>query len=151
MDHEYGVIAGSPEFTKLSSQFAYGADSVPLKENRICAVQSLSGTGSLALLVQFIKKYSKCTDAYLPSPTWGNHFNIFRSAGLTTSTYRYLDTKKFALDVNQTVEDINKAKQGSIFMFHACAHNPTGFDPSHDEWKQISKAIAEKNHIVNSS
>ena len=27
-------------------------------------------------------------------------------------------------------QDINAAPKGSIFLLHACAHNPTGVDPS---------------------
>jgi aspartate aminotransferase len=28
-----------------------------------------------------------------------------------------------------------------------CAHNPTGVDPTQDQWKQISAAMKEKNHF----
>lgn len=33
------MIAGVPEFTKLSLAFAYGKDSAALKENRVAGVQ----------------------------------------------------------------------------------------------------------------
>ena len=38
------------------------------------------------------------------------------------------------------MEDIKAAPDGSIFMLHACAHNPTGVDPTMDQWKEISAA-----------
>lgn len=28
-----------------------------------------------------------------------------------------------------------------------CAHNPTGVDPTRDQWKQIADLIEEKNHL----
>ncbi len=35
-----------------------------------------------------------------------------------------------------------------MFLFHACAHNPTGVDPTLDQWKQLSKLCKEKDHFV---
>ena len=34
---------------------------------------------------------------------------------------------------------------GSCILLHACAHNPTGMDPSLDQWKEMSKVAMEKN------
>ena len=33
-------------------------------------------------------------------------------------------------------------------MLHACAHNPTGVDPTKDQWKEISEACKVQNHFV---
>jgi aspartate/tyrosine/aromatic aminotransferase len=30
--------------------------------------------------------------------------------------------------------DIKAAPKGSVFMLHGCAHNPTGVDPTIDQW-----------------
>jgi aspartate aminotransferase len=40
------------------------------------------------------------------------------------------------------------AKDGSVFMFHACAHNPTGVDPTIEQWKEISALCKTKGHSV---
>jgi aspartate aminotransferase len=39
------------------------------------------------------------------------------------------------------------APNGSIFVLHACAHNPTGVDPTEDQWKKIASVIREKGHF----
>ena len=36
------------------------------------------------------------------------------------------------------------APNGSVIVLHACAHNPTGVDPSKDEWQQIANVIQVK-------
>ena len=46
------------------------------------------------------------------------------------------------------MEDINKAPNGSVFLIHACAHNPTGCDPSKAQWDALSKAFKAKNHVL---
>ena len=33
---------------------------------------------------------------------------------------------------------------GSIVLLHACAHNPTGVDPTVEQWKEISDIVKEK-------
>ncbi|CAG8809204.1 3124_t:CDS:2, partial [Racocetra fulgida] len=33
------------------------------------------------------------------------------------------------------------------FLMHACAHNPTGVDPTPEQWDQISKLIKERGHF----
>ncbi|RRT39058.1 hypothetical protein B296_00055392 [Ensete ventricosum] len=35
------------------------------------------------------------------------------------------------------LEDLSMAPHGAIVLLHACAHNPTGVDPTLDQWEQI--------------
>lgn len=35
------------------------------------------------------------------------------------------------------IEDLEKAERGTIVLLHACAHNPTGVDPTPEQWQQI--------------
>jgi aspartate aminotransferase len=43
------------------------------------------------------------------------------------------------------VSDLKKIPDESVVLFHACAHNPTGVDPSKEQWKELSKLCKEKN------
>lgn len=36
---------------------------------------------------------------------------------------------------------------GSLILLHACAHNPTGVDPSPDQWQAMSEAIKAKGAL----
>jgi len=42
---------------------------------------------------------------------------------------------------------ISSAPEGSIILLHACAHNPTGVDPTRDQWKKIAEAVRSKSHF----
>lgn len=33
---------------------------------------------------------------------------------------------------------LETAEPNSVVILHACAHNPTGFDPSKDQWREIA-------------
>ena len=42
-------------------------------------------------------------------------------------------------------EDLASAPIGSVVLLHACAHNPTGVDPTPDQWQGILKAVQERH------
>jgi aspartate aminotransferase len=33
-------------------------------------------------------------------------------------------------------------------LLHGCAHNPTGVDPTQEQWKQIAEVCRAKKHFV---
>ena len=39
------------------------------------------------------------------------------------------------------LEDLNNAPENSVVILHGCAHNPTGVDPTKDEWIRIANVI----------
>ena len=140
---EYLGQAGDEVFTKATRAFLFGADAKSVKENRVCTVQALSGTGGLRLGGEFLRKFRPCA-VVMPDPTWGNHFNIFESSGLPTGKYRYFDKKTLGLDLDGMLADLRALRKGTCVVLHVCAHNPTGVDPTKEQWKQIMQVMREK-------
>jgi aspartate aminotransferase len=145
---EYLPIEGLAAFNKATAELLLGADNAAIKENRVATVQGLSGTGSLRLGAAFIQRYFPGTTIYISSPTWGNHKNIFNDAGVPWKEYRYFDPKTVGLDFDGMMEDIENAPEGSIILLHGCAHNPTGIDPTPEQWEKIADLIQQKNHMA---
>ena len=146
LDKEYLPITGLGTFDEHAARLAYGADSKPLNEGRIAKTQTISGTGALRVAGEFLHKhYPDSKTIYLPTPTWGNHIPIFKNAGLEVKHYAYYDKKTVGLDFDGLISDIKAAPDHSIFLFHACAHNPTGVDPTHEQWREIEKVVKEKH------
>ena len=42
------------------------------------------------------------------------------------------------------LQDLRSAPEGAIVVLHACAHNPTGVDPTPEQWRGILKAVQQK-------
>ena len=122
----------------------YGEDCKPLKEGRIAGVQTLSGTGGLRVFGEVLKERGH-TEIYVPNPTWGNHIPIFTNSGLEVKKYSYYDAGNSDLDFDNMIADIKQMPEGACILLHVCAHNPTGMDPSLEQWKAISDAIKERN------
>jgi len=77
-----------------------------------------------------------------------NHHAIFRNVGIEPVDYAYYDPKTIGLDLNGFIEALQNAPDRSAFLLHACAHNPTGVDPTQEQWKEIAKVIAAKKHFT---
>ncbi|XP_026079547.1 aspartate aminotransferase, cytoplasmic-like [Carassius auratus] len=151
LNHEYLPILGLPEFRSSSSKIALGEDSPAIKDNRVGAVQCLGGTGALKIGAEFLRRWYNGTDntktpIYVSAPTWENHNAVFSNAGFEDiRPYKYWDAGKRGLDLEGFLGDLESAPDHSIFVLHACAHNPTGTDPTQDQWKQIADVMKRKS------
>jgi aspartate aminotransferase len=143
---EYLPIEGDKDFIACAMKFAYGKDMDI--ENHVAAVQTLSGTGACAIGGRFLAQFWNDHPIYVPDPTWGNHIAIFKQCGLDCRKYRYYDRKNNRLDLEGMLQDLSRARDGSIILLHACAHNPTGCDPTLQEWKELISVISNKQHIA---
>lgn len=96
----------------------------------------------------FLSKFLKPTPAiYVSNPTWANHNQIFSNVHLTVKTYPYFSSKTKGLDFEGMISAIKSAPRGSIILLHACAHNPTGVDPTQEQWREIATAVRGGSHF----
>jgi len=86
-------------------------------------------------------------DIYVSDPTWGNHNAIFAKGGLTVKSYPYWEPNTKSLDIDGMLSTLGAAAEGSVVLLHACAHNPTGVDPTEDQWQKIVKVFKDKKLI----
>jgi len=93
----------------------------------------------------FLKKNFEGKKCYLPNITWENHKSILSELRVEFEIYRYADASGLHLDFDGLLEDIRKAEEGSIVLLHMCAHNPTGIDPTDEQWRQLLNVVQERN------
>jgi len=147
LNKEYLPQRGDVAYTQLCQQMLFGEDSALVKAGTVATCQTLSGTGALRLGAEFMKRFTPGTSVYISSPTWGTHNSIMDQAGVPYKAYRYWDAANLKLDLKGMLEDIEAAPEGSVMMLHAAAHNPTGVDPTKEEWDQIMAVCQKKRHI----
>ncbi|EEB05690.1 aspartate aminotransferase [Schizosaccharomyces japonicus yFS275] len=149
LDKEYAPITGIPVFRELATRLAYGDEVYESIAERLVSAQSLSGTGALRVAAAVLAKfYEPSSTIYVSNPTWGNHNNVFSAAGLAVQSYRYYDPKTHMLDAQGMLADLEDMPDRSIVLLHACAHNPTGVDPTPEQWDDILRVVRTKNHFV---
>lgn len=62
--------------------------------------------------------------------------------------YPYYDPTTLGLDFNGFLSALQSAPGRSVFLLHACAHNPTGVDPTPEQWVQIADIFVKKGHYA---
>ena len=140
----YLGIDGIADYNQRTKALLFGADSPIIAQDRARTVQSLGGTGALRIAAEFIKRQTKAQNVWISTPTWPNHNAIFNAVGMTIREYRYYDAERKALDWDNLISDLSNANEGDVVLFHGCCHNPTGIDPTPEQWKQLAE-LSVKN------
>jgi len=154
LNEEYAGILGIPEFVSKATEFLYGHSSPAIKEKRLAAGQALSGTGALRVMFTFLADHlgeradGQLHKVHMPNPTWANHLPIAKCSGIEPAQYRYYDPATVGLDFDGMTSDLEGIEDGSAVLFHACAHNPTGIDPTKEQWIAISDLCKKKGFFV---
>ncbi len=138
----YLSIDGLPDYRAAVAQMVFGNS---LDHKRLGVVQTPGGTGAVRLAADFLADQLSPIRVWMSVPTWANHQSIFNAAGLTTENYRYLTVDKTRLDFSAMCDDLRtKTTPGDAVLLHACCHNPTGVDPTADDWKVLAELFAER-------
>jgi aspartate/tyrosine/aromatic aminotransferase len=141
----YLPIEGGADFTQAVVRLVFGDE---VEESRVAAAHTPGGTGALRAGADTIARHFPHARVWVSKPTWANHVSVFEAAGLQTETYAYLNAAKTGLDFEGMMSDLQqRGSAGDFVCLHACCHNPTGIDPSPDQWKAISTLLAEKKMI----
>ncbi|KAG2686144.1 hypothetical protein I3760_10G164000 [Carya illinoinensis] len=130
-----------------SVKLAYGKHAHLLKDGRVAGLQALSGTSACRLFAELQRRFYPESPIYLPDFTWSNHHNIWRDAQVPERSFRYYHPISKRLNFAALMDDVENAPDGSFFLFHPCAHNPTGVDPTEEQWREISNKFKVKNHF----
>ena len=145
--HGYGQISGNPALGAFVQELLFGKDSEVVRSRRACTVQSLGGTGAIKLAADLLHFVVGKTKAATSVPTWGNHNAIFKQAGFDVSHYQYYNKADGTIAFEQLLADLRAKEAGTVVILHACCHNPTGIDPTLDQWQQLAQLSVEKGWL----
>ncbi|WP_274572336.1 amino acid aminotransferase [Neisseria leonii] len=143
----YLTIDGVADYNEQTQILLFGENSEVIASNRAKTAQSLGGTGALRVAAEFIKRQTGAQNIWISTPTWPNHNAIFQAVGIPVRDYRYYDKTTHGLDWNGLIEDLSQARAGDVVLLHGCCHNPTGIDPTPEQWRQLADMAAEKGWL----
>lgn len=137
----YLGTAGAPEFNAAIQDLAFG-DAV--SRDRLVTIQTPGGSGSLRVAAGILLRARESVSVWVSEPTWANHVPLLGGAGLELKPYPYYDTGTHTINVEAMAEALRSAPQGDVVLLHGCCHNPSGLDPTEDEWRAIIDVIVER-------
>lgn len=141
----YLPIDGLPDYRHHIRDLVFGDAIDP---SRTAVFQTPGGTGALRVAAGFLTSQLSPIRIWVPNPTWANHSPVFTAEQLPMASYRYLAADRTSFDFEGMLEDLKaETSSGEAVLLHACCHNPTGVDPTADQWDQIAAVIGEKQLI----
>jgi aspartate/tyrosine/aromatic aminotransferase len=140
----YLPISGLQEYCQATAALAFGEDAEPLTAKRIAWAQTPGGTGALRVAADFIRANLPQASVWMSEPTWPNHPQIFNAAGVATKAYPYFDAKANGLAFDAMLSGVAKMQAGDVILLHGCCHNPTGIDPTPEQWREIADAVYQR-------
>lgn len=134
----------------------------------IYSVQTISGTGANHLAALFLSRFYEWNGpkaVSISNPTWGmypthstilyffkdtlaNHKAILTNVGIQHVDYPYYHPATRGLDFEGLRSALENGPERSVFLLHACAHNPTGVDPTDAQWKDVADIMLARGHFA---
>ena len=133
----YLPIDGIASYDSAVKALVFGADSEPLRSDRVTTVQAVGGTGGLKIGADFLHQLNPSAKVLISDPSWENHLALFRQAGFEVESYPYYDAARRSIDFTGMAAALRAAAPGTIVVLHACCHNPTGYDISAAQWDEV--------------
>ena len=137
----YIGTAGDLEFNAAMQKLAF-ADAV--KDDRLGTIQTPGGSGSLRVAAGLLLRAREDAAVWVSEPTWNNHVPLLGGAGLTLKPYAYYDAETHSIRFDEMLSTLRAAPKGDVVLLHACCHNPSGLDPSQDQWREITDVVVER-------
>ncbi len=143
----YLPIEGNKKYAEETLRIVLGDNLYSNIRERVAKIQTLGGTGALYLATKLLIE-EVSSDFHLSDPTWANHKMIVELAGGKLHHYPYYDPHKQVFLFEQMTKYIEGLPSKSILLLHACCHNPTGIDPTYEQWEKIAHLMKKKGLIA---
>jgi aspartate/tyrosine/aromatic aminotransferase len=138
----YKPIGGDPAYTRPVRDLIFGADHPAVTAGRVETLHTPGGTGALRVAGDLVAAINPGAAVWLSTPTWPNHPQVFSAAGLPIRGYPYLGADG-ELDIDAMVNVLRAVPAGDVVVLHGCCHNPTGIDPTPEQWVAMADAVTE--------
>lgn len=135
-------------------------------------MQAVGATGAIHMGARFLKAHypawqqqSDCT-IYLAKDTWGlyhgpvphalaslshhiaNHCNVFQTLGIQAVDLPYYNASTKSLDWSRYRESLESLPPRSVILLQTAAHNPTGCDPTPEQWQELIQIFVARNYFA---
>lgn len=132
---------GDIAFNAAISKLVFGET---LDTARVRTLQAPGGTGALRILCDTLKRAKPNAKMWFSDPTWPNHVPIASAAGFEIASYPYFDPASGGLRFDAMMETLAGLGPEDIVLLHGCCHNPTGANPTAEQWDAIATLANEK-------
>lgn len=141
-DFSYPPILGLESFRQSVRALLFGNEA----RVEFSSFSTAGGQGALHTNLQLLKRVMPDASIILPTPAWGNHFDLLHGANIPVQEINYLENGIPTTEpIIRTLKETSK--QMSVLL-QAGGHNPTGLDFTQEQWRELADVFREKNTIA---
>jgi len=146
----YMPISGDPAYLAAAKSLLFrtigGAwgEIEPAAADRVQMIHTPGGTGAVRLAVDLVSRLRPGAEIWVGEPTWPNHTQIIESSRITARRHDWTTDDARSLNTGALFDAIAAAKGGDAMILHGACHNPTGIDPTPEQWGEIAQQIAHR-------
>ncbi len=138
----YLPMTGDAVYCAMTQDLLFGEGHEVVSGKRAATAQCPGGTGALRVVGDYLAVIHPGAKVWVSNPTWANHNTIFAAAGVKVDSYTYRDAATNGLDFEGLKASIKQMPAGDVILLHGCCHNPTGIDPTPEQWAEIGDLLA---------
>ena len=135
---------GDLDYLNGIRSLVFGETGLATLGDRTSAVQTPGGCGAVRLGAEVLYAAAPEATVWVSDPTWPVHIPLMGSVGLQFKSYRYYSSDMKGLDFEAMLADIESAKPGDVVLLHGCCHNPSGVDPTLEQWRVLADLMSER-------
>lgn len=139
----YLGAGGNAEFLEAMGGLILGGAGLSAHPT-IFGMQTCGGTGSVRLAMELVKRHRPDASVWAGVPAWPNYGPLAEAVGINFRTYNYFDSERCRLDMDAALSAIKQARPGDVLILQASCHNPTGVDPTADEWIALARHATDQ-------
>ncbi len=138
----YLPMTGDAVYCAMTQDLLFGEGHEVVSGRRAATAQCPGGTGALRVVGDYLAVIHPGAKVWVSNPTWANHNTIFAAAGVKVDSYTYRDAATNGLDFEGLKASIKQMPAGDVILLHGCCHNPTGIDPTPEQWAESGDLLA---------
>ncbi|KAJ5095774.1 hypothetical protein NUU61_005130 [Penicillium alfredii] len=151
--HDYLFFLGAQGLLKAGEELFFGPQSSAITSQLVASMQAVGATGAIHMGGRFLKDHYpawKGSDhkIYLSKDTWVNHRNVFRTLDIQPIELPYYDPSTKSLNWTAFKDSIASLPTQSVVLLQTAAHNPTGCDPTPEQWKELIQIFLARRHFA---
>ncbi len=135
---------GDLDYLNGIRSLVFGETGLTTLGDRTSAVQTPGGCGAVRLGAEVLYAAAPEATVWVSDPTWPVHIPLMGSVGLQFKSYRYYSSDMKGLDFEAMLADLESAKPGDVVLLHGCCHNPSGVDPTLEQWRVLADLMSER-------
>lgn len=134
----YLAPEGMADFNAAATKLVFGSELVDVFYAQLVTLQAPGGTGALRLAFDFYASSLQGKRLWIGTPGWSNHQQIAVAAGMNTVNFSQ------GLNVNQWLNELERAQPYDAILLQAGAQNPTGVMLEARDWNKIAELCRRK-------